>query len=111
MATSARAEFRQRAIELARERPKPIAETAADIGIPESRLRNWVHQADIDECRRRGLTTDERAELVALRRENRVLRMERRSWQKPRPSSPPRRTTVRSDLPLRGRGEANYPRP
>lgn len=70
-------EFRQRAIELARERAKPIAEIAADIGVSESCLRNWVHQADIDEGRRQGLTTEERAELVALRRENRVLRMEK----------------------------------
>jgi transposase len=71
------AEFRRRAIELARERAKPIGKIAADIGISESCLRNWVHQADIDEGRREGLSTDERAELVRLRRENRVLRMEK----------------------------------
>jgi len=71
------AEFRRRAIELARERSKPIAQIAADIGISESCLRNWLHQADVDEGRREGLTTEERVELVRLRRENRVLRMER----------------------------------
>ena len=71
------AEFRRRAIELARERAKPIAKIAADIGISESCLRNWVHQADVDEGRREGLTTEERVELVRLRRENRVLRMEK----------------------------------
>jgi transposase-like protein len=71
------AEFRRRAIELARERAKPIAEIAADIHISESCLRNWLHQADIDEGRREGLTTDERAELAVLRRENRVLKMEK----------------------------------
>lgn len=70
-------EFRRRAIELARERAKPIAQIAADIGISESCLRNWVHQADVDEGRREGLTTEERVELVRLRRENRVLRMEK----------------------------------
>lgn len=70
-------EFRRRAIELARERAKPIAQIAADIGISESCLRNWVHQADVDEGRREGLTTQERVELVRLRRENRVLRMEK----------------------------------
>jgi transposase len=70
-------EFRRRAIELARERVKPIAQIAADIGISESCLRNWLHQADIDEGRAEGLSTDERAELVRLRRENRVLRMEK----------------------------------
>jgi transposase-like protein len=70
-------EFRRRAIELARERAKPIAEIAADIHISESCLRNWLHQADIDEGRREGLSTDERSELAALRRENRVLKMEK----------------------------------
>ena len=70
-------EFRRRAIELARERAKPIAQIAADIGISESCLRNWLSQADIDEGHREGLSTAERDELVRLRRENRVLRMEK----------------------------------
>lgn len=69
-------EFRRRAVELARERPKPIAQIAADIGISESCLRNWLAQADIDEGNKEGLTAAEREELVRLRRENRVLRME-----------------------------------
>jgi transposase-like protein len=42
-------EFRRRAIELARERAKPIAQIAADIGISESCLRTWLHQAHVDE--------------------------------------------------------------
>ena len=37
-------------------------------------MREWVKQADIDAGRRDGLTTAEREELVALRRENRQLR-------------------------------------
>jgi transposase len=41
-------------------------------------IRNWVKQADLDEGRRKdGLTTEERTEIVRLRRENRVLREER----------------------------------
>ncbi len=67
----------RRAIELARERAKPIAQIAADIGISESCLRTWLRQADVDEGRREGLTTEERVQLVRLRRENRVLRMEK----------------------------------
>lgn len=70
-------EFHRRAVELARERAKPIAKIAGDLGISESCLRNWLHQADVDEGRRDGLTTDERKELTHLRRENRVLRMEK----------------------------------
>jgi transposase-like protein len=69
-------EFRQRAIELAQLREKPIAQIAADLGISESCLRNWVHQADVDEGVKEGLSTDDRAELVRLRREVRVKDME-----------------------------------
>lgn len=70
-------EFRARAVELARERAKPIAVLARDLGISESCLRNWMVQADVDQGVREGLTTAERDELVRLRRENRVLRMEK----------------------------------
>ncbi|MEV6495306.1 transposase, partial [Actinoplanes sp. NPDC051633] len=38
-------EFRQRAVELARLRDKPIREIARDLGISESCLRNWLAQA------------------------------------------------------------------
>ena len=65
------------AVELAREREKPIGQIAKDLGISESCLRNWVNQADVDEGKREGLSTEEREELRRLRRENRVLRMER----------------------------------
>ena len=41
-----RVEFRQRAVELARMREKPIAEIAADLGISDSCLRNWMRHAD-----------------------------------------------------------------
>jgi transposase len=41
-------------------------------------IRNWVHQADLDDGRSNdGLTTDEREELRRLRRENRQLKLER----------------------------------
>jgi len=69
-------EFRERAVELARLKEKPIAQIAVDLGISESCRRNWVHQADIDEGKAEGLSTDERAELVRLRRELRVKDME-----------------------------------
>jgi transposase len=69
-------EFRRRAVELARLREKPIAQIAKDLGIAESGLRRWMAQADIDEGKRDGLTSEERKELVELRRQKRVLEME-----------------------------------
>lgn len=69
-------EFRRRAVELARLREKPIAQIAKDLGVAESGLRRWMAQADIDEGKREGLSTDERKELVELRRQKRVLEME-----------------------------------
>jgi transposase len=70
-------EFRRRAVELARLREKPVAQIAGDLGISESCLRNWVAQGDRDEGRRGdGLATAERDELVRLRRELRVAKLE-----------------------------------
>jgi transposase len=69
-------EFRARAVELAREHAKPLDQIAKDLGISSSCLRNWVKQAAIDRGDRDGLTTEERAELVKLRREKRTLEME-----------------------------------
>ena len=70
-------EFRQRAVELARLREKPVAQIAEDLGISDSCLRGWMRQADLDEGRRAdGLTTAERDELVELRRELKVAKLE-----------------------------------
>ena len=69
-------EFRVRAVELARERVKPVAELARDLGISESCLRNWIAKSDIEEGRREGVTAADRAEMVALRRKVRTLEME-----------------------------------
>jgi transposase-like protein len=70
-------EFRRRAVELAREGSRPVGQIAKELGISESGLRKWISQTEIDEGKRQGLTTGEREELSKLRRENRVLRMER----------------------------------
>ena len=69
-------EFRQRAVELARLRERPLREIASSLGISESCLRNWVAQADVDEGSKCGLSSDERAELAALRRDKRRLELE-----------------------------------
>lgn len=70
------AEFRQRAVDLARQREKPLKQLASDLGVSDRTLHNWLKQADIDEGKREGLTREERAEFVRLRRANRVLEME-----------------------------------
>jgi transposase len=70
-------EFRQRAVELARQGIKPIAQIAKDLGISESCLRNWMAQADADENGSAvKLTSAEKKELAELRRKNRQLELE-----------------------------------
>jgi transposase len=70
-------EFRQRAVELARSGDAPVSQIAKDLGISDSCLRGWVRQADLDDGRRDdGVTSGERAELVRLRRELKVAKME-----------------------------------
>ena len=70
-------EYKTEEVELCRNSGKSIAQVARDLGIGETAVRRWVAQAEIDNGRRPGLTTEEHAELVALRKENRVLREER----------------------------------
>jgi len=62
---------------LARLDEKPVTQIAVDLGISDSCLRSWMKQADIDEGRRGdGLATVEREELVQLRRDLRVAKLE-----------------------------------
>lgn len=70
-------EFKQQAVRLVEESGLSIRETAEDLGVAVESVRNWVKQARIDAGGQEGLTSDERAELTRLRRENRVLRQER----------------------------------
>ena len=51
-----------------------ISSIASKIGCSAETLRRWVRQAERDEGRRAGLTTDERERLKTLERENRELR-------------------------------------
>ena len=71
-------EFRQRAVELARQRTKPVAELAKELRISESCLRNRMAQADVDDAGGDApkLTSQEKKELAELRREKRRLEME-----------------------------------
>jgi transposase len=65
------------AVELVRTTGRPIAHVAAELGIYDSTLGNWVKQAAIDRGEQDGLTSDDKARLRALEAENARLRMER----------------------------------
>jgi transposase len=76
-------ELRERAIRFALDLvdgPEKLSVNAAcrrvgeQLGIVPDSLRNWVQQARIDAGNAPGLSSDERARLVALERENRELR-------------------------------------
>jgi len=71
-------EFKQGAVHLVLDEKKSVAEVAHNLDLWGSVLRGWVKQAEADRSKgKTGLTTEERAELARLRRENRELRMER----------------------------------
>jgi transposase len=68
-------ELRERAVGLARESDRPISAGARDLGIHPESLRVWVRQDEADDgIRADRLTTAEREELAALRRECKDLR-------------------------------------
>lgn len=69
--------FKLEAVRLARTSGQPLRATAEHLGVSVEALRAWVKQGAIDTGERAGLTTEERAELSRLRKENNVLRMER----------------------------------
>ena len=56
-----------------------VAELSRDLGLADSLVRSWVRQADVDAGHgpAGALTTAEKEELSHLRREVKVLRMER----------------------------------
>src|SRR4051812_19395595 len=71
-------EFREGAVRLVLDEGKTVAQVASNLDLTPSALGNWVKQARADRSKgKTGLTTEERAELAALRKENRTLRMER----------------------------------
>jgi len=70
-------EFRREALELLKLTGKPVSQVAKDLGVSDQTLFNWRRQAQIDEGKREGLTTEERDELRRLRKEVRKLEMEK----------------------------------
>jgi transposase len=53
---------------------KAIESISAKLSINHETLRQWVRRAEVDAGQRLGLTTDERARMRSLERENRELR-------------------------------------
>jgi transposase len=69
-------EFKAEIVDLCRRGDRSIGQIAKDFDLTESAVREGVKQAERDSGARHdgGLNSDERAELVQLRRENRRLR-------------------------------------
>ncbi|MEU4742515.1 transposase [Actinosynnema sp. NPDC023658] len=67
-------EFKAEIVELCGRGDRSVRQVALDFDLTETAVRQWVVQAERDAgTRTDGLTTDEREELVRLRRENRRL--------------------------------------
>jgi transposase len=71
-------EFKAGAVRLVLDERKTVAQVARDLDLTAPALRTWVERARADaNGGATGLTTDERAELARLRKENRELQVER----------------------------------
>jgi transposase len=71
-------EFKNGAVRLVLDQGKTIAQVARDLDLTGSALTQWVARAQADRTKgKTGLTTEERAELARLKKENRELKMER----------------------------------
>ncbi len=76
-------EFKAGAVHLVLDEGKTVGQVARDLDLTPTALGSWVKQARADRSNgKTGLTTEERAELAKLRRENRELRIERDSLKK-----------------------------
>jgi transposase len=69
-------EFKAEIVGLCQRGDRSVGQVARDFDLTETAVREWVRQAERDAGTRHdgGLTTEERAELAQLRRENRRLR-------------------------------------
>ncbi|WGP04656.1 IS3 family transposase [Bacillus subtilis] len=71
-------EFRDDVVRVARQREDgvPIRQVAADFGISETCLQNWLRAADVQDGAKPGVTASESAEVRELRKRNRLLEQE-----------------------------------
>jgi transposase len=72
-------EFKAATVKLVRDGGRSVGQVSQELDLADSLIRNWLSQAEIDEGNgpAGALTTAEKAELSQLRREVKVLRMER----------------------------------
>ena len=71
-------EFKAGAVRLVLDEGKSVSQVARDLDLTASALGSWVERARADRSKgKTGLTTDEREELRQLRKELRVVKMER----------------------------------
>jgi transposase-like protein len=66
-------------VKLVRDGGRSVGQVSQELDLADSLIRNWLRQAKVDEGNGPvgALTTAEKAELSQLRREVKVLRMER----------------------------------
>ena len=72
-------EFKAETVRLVQDGGRSIGQVCEELGLADSLVRTWVQQSDVDRGKGRpgALTTAEKEELSQLRREVKVLRMER----------------------------------
>ena len=71
-------EFRDDVVRVARSREpgQQLKQIAADFGISESCLANWMRAADVEDGAKPGLTAEQASEVRDLKRRNRLLEQE-----------------------------------
>ena len=73
-------EYKAEVVELIRKSGKSIGAVTRDLGLTETAVRRWITQAEIDSGRggsSGALTTADREELAQLRKQVKILAMER----------------------------------
>jgi transposase len=70
-------EFKKSAVKLVLEQGLSITQAAKDLGIGSSSLDRWVRDVRLQNSVPNALTESQRDELIRLRKENQILKMER----------------------------------